>query len=159
MASHMVCPCSSEFLGVCERTVECYIFKFLVSSDVKLEPVGHSYRSISFAQCKELIVFAHQIWKPQFLSVMQSLFNNCHFLSRKVFWNECISTFVFQDDELDYASFTFEQFYQLYLKVCARLEIEHLCTKWWELNSYSLFQILISSSLYNLVFDLQASCR
>lgn len=33
-------------------------------------------------------------------------------------------------DELDYASFTFEQFYQLYLKVCARLEIEHLCTKW-----------------------------
>ncbi|XP_015762799.1 PREDICTED: 1-phosphatidylinositol 4,5-bisphosphate phosphodiesterase-like [Acropora digitifera] len=35
-----------------------------------------------------------------------------------------------RDDELDYASFTFEQFYQLYLKVCARLEIEHLCTKW-----------------------------
>ena len=80
-------------------------------------------------------------------------------LSSKVFWNKCISTFVFQHDELDYASFTFEQFYQLYLKVCARLEIEHLCTKWWELSSYSLFQILISSSLYNLVFDLQASCK
>ncbi|KAJ7373101.1 hypothetical protein OS493_014249 [Desmophyllum pertusum] len=33
-------------------------------------------------------------------------------------------------DELDSASFSFEQFYQLYLKVCARLEIEQLCLKW-----------------------------
>lgn len=33
-------------------------------------------------------------------------------------------------DELDRENFNFEQFYQLYLKVCGRLEIEHLCFKW-----------------------------
>ena len=35
-----------------------------------------------------------------------------------------------QTDELDCSSFTFEQFYQLYLKVCGRLEIEQLCIRW-----------------------------
>ena len=33
--------------------------------------VGRSYGSISFAPREELIVFAYQIWKPQFLSVRQ----------------------------------------------------------------------------------------
>ena len=38
--------------------------------------------------------------------------------------------FIHQMDELDRENFNFEQFYQLYLKVCGRLEIEHLCFKW-----------------------------
>ena len=33
---------ASFFLGVCERTVERYISKFLVNGDVKPEPVGRS---------------------------------------------------------------------------------------------------------------------
>ena len=37
------------FLGVCERTVERYISKFLVNGGVKPEPVDRSYGSISFA--------------------------------------------------------------------------------------------------------------
>ena len=37
---------------------------------------------------------------------------------------------IHQFDELDRENFNFEQFYQLYLKVCGRLEIEHLCFKW-----------------------------
>ena len=48
-------------LGVCERTVERYISKFLVNGDVEPEPVGRSYGSISFAPREELIVFAYQI--------------------------------------------------------------------------------------------------
>ena len=32
----------------------------------------------SLAPRKELIVFAYQIWKPQFLSVVQFPFDNCH---------------------------------------------------------------------------------
>ena len=77
MAGHMVHILqnsgaeTSFFLGVCERTVECYISKFLVNGSVKLEPVGRSYGSISFAPREELIFFAYQIWKPQFLSVVQ----------------------------------------------------------------------------------------
>ena len=55
-------------LGVCERTVECYISKF---------PVVRSYGNTSFAPGEELIVFAYQICKPQFLSVVQSPFDNC----------------------------------------------------------------------------------
>lgn len=52
-----------------------------------------------------------------------------------------------KNDELDYAAFTFEQFYQVYLKVCARLEIEHLCIKWGGgrapyLNVYQLVNFL-----------------
>ena len=43
---------------------------FLVNGDVKLEPFGHSYCSVSFMQ------FAYQMWKPQFLSFVQSLFDN-----------------------------------------------------------------------------------
>ena len=34
---------ASFFLGVCERTVERYISKFLVNSHVKPGPVGRSY--------------------------------------------------------------------------------------------------------------------
>ena len=54
------------------------ISKFLMNSDVKPEPVGRSYGSISFASHEEPIVFAYQIWKIQFLSVVQSPFHNCH---------------------------------------------------------------------------------
>ena len=50
MARYMVCPCSlafsaeaSFFLGVSERTVECYISKFLVTGKAKLEIIGCSY--------------------------------------------------------------------------------------------------------------------
>ena len=46
----MVCPCSSAFsaeasffLGVSERTVECYISKFVVTGDLKSETKGRSY--------------------------------------------------------------------------------------------------------------------
>ena len=74
MASHMAE--ASFFLGVCERIVECYISKFLLNAHVKPGPVGLSYGS--FAPREELIVFAYQIWKPQFLSVVQSPFDNCH---------------------------------------------------------------------------------
>ena len=68
----------SFFLVVCERTVERFTFKFVVNGQVKPEPIGRSYGNISLAPRKELIVFAYQIWKPQFLSVVQSLFDNCH---------------------------------------------------------------------------------
>ena len=69
---------ASFFLGVCERTVERYISKFLVNGGVKPEPVGRSYGSISLSPREELIDFAYQIWKPQFLSVVQFPFDNCH---------------------------------------------------------------------------------
>ena len=52
--------------------------KFLVNGDVKREPVGRSYGSISFAPREELIFFAYQICKPKFLSVVQFPFDNCH---------------------------------------------------------------------------------
>ena len=32
----------------------------------------------SLAAREELVVFAYQIWKPQFLSVVQFPFDNCH---------------------------------------------------------------------------------
>ena len=60
---------ASFFLDVCESTVERY---------VKPEPVGRSYSSISFARREDLIVFVYQIWKPQVLSVVQFLLNNCN---------------------------------------------------------------------------------
>ena len=71
---------ASLFLGVCERTMERYISKFLVNGHVKPGPVGRSYGSIRLAPYEELIVFAYQIWKPQFLSVVQQFqpFDNCH---------------------------------------------------------------------------------
>ena len=53
---------------------------FLISGErscVKPGPVGRSYGSISLAQREELIVFANQTWKPQFLSVVQFPFDNC----------------------------------------------------------------------------------
>ena len=59
-------------------TVERYISKFLVNGHVKPGPVKRSYGSISLAPREELIVFAYQIWKPQFLSVVQFTFDNCH---------------------------------------------------------------------------------
>ena len=68
MANHMAE--ALFFLGVCETTVERYISKFLVNGHVKPGPVGRSYGSISLAPGEELIVFARQIWKPQFLSVV-----------------------------------------------------------------------------------------
>ena len=50
MVGYMVFPSSSAFsaeasffLGVSERTVEQYFFKFLVTGDVKSEIIGHSY--------------------------------------------------------------------------------------------------------------------
>ena len=48
---------ASFFLGVCERTVERSISKFLVNGGVKPEPVGRSNGSISFAPREELIFF------------------------------------------------------------------------------------------------------
>ena len=98
MASHMVCPYSSEsvaeasfFLGVRERIVERDISKFLSKGHVKPLPVSRSHGSISFAQREELIVFAYQTWKPvsfgRAISVRQLLFA---VLSDNVFWNRCI---------------------------------------------------------------------
>ena len=69
---------ASFFLGVCKRTEEHYISKFLVKGDVQPEPVGPSYGSISFAQREELSVFAYQIWKLHFRSVVQSPFDNSY---------------------------------------------------------------------------------
>ena len=60
---------ASFVLGVCQRTVERYISRFLVNGHIKPGPVGRSYGSI---------VFAYQIWQPQFLSVVQFPFENCH---------------------------------------------------------------------------------
>ena len=69
---------ASFFLGICERTVERYISKFLVNGGVKPEPVSRSYGSIGFSPRKEIIFFAYQICKLQFLSVVQFPFDNCH---------------------------------------------------------------------------------
>ena len=66
------------FLGVCERTVERHISKFLVNGGVKPEPVGRSYGSISFALRDEPIFLAYEIWKPKFLLVVQFPFDNRH---------------------------------------------------------------------------------
>ena len=51
----------SFFSGICERTAERYISKFLMNGPVKPAPVSRSYDSISFRPCEELIPFAHQI--------------------------------------------------------------------------------------------------
>ena len=55
---------ASFFLGISERTVECYISKFLVTSDVKSETIGRSYGSIHFAPRKELIIGAAVLNNP-----------------------------------------------------------------------------------------------
>ena len=68
---------ASFFLGICGRTLERYISKFLVNGHVKQGPVSGSFGSIIFTPRKELIVLAHQICKPKFLSVVQSPFDNC----------------------------------------------------------------------------------
>ena len=47
------------FLGVCERTVERCISKFLLNGHVKPEPVSRLHGSISFAPREEPIVFAY----------------------------------------------------------------------------------------------------
>ena len=45
---------ASFFLGVSERTVECYISKFLVTGDVKSESIGRSYEETrNFFQLKK----------------------------------------------------------------------------------------------------------
>ena len=85
---------ASFFLGVCERTVERYISKFLVNGVVKRGPVGRSHGSISLSPREQLIVFVYQIWKPQFLSVVQFLFDNCHSpFSPTAFFEIDVSTF------------------------------------------------------------------
>ena len=66
--------------GICERTVERYISRFLMNGHVKSPPVSCSYDSISFAPREELIAFAHQIWKSLPLAV----------LSNSVFWTKCM---------------------------------------------------------------------
>ena len=43
---------ASFFLGVCERTAERYISKFLVNGGVKPEPVGRSYGDLCKNLCK-----------------------------------------------------------------------------------------------------------
>ena len=45
------------FLGVCERTVERYISKFLLNGHVKPEPVGRSHGSISFCATRRTHCF------------------------------------------------------------------------------------------------------
>ena len=87
---------ASYFLGVCERKVERNISKFLVNGHVKPGPAGRSYGSISLAPRKKLIVFAYQIWKPQFLSVVQFPFDKYH--------SPCTPTMFFEIDVhyLDY---------------------------------------------------------
>ena len=74
-----------------------------MNGGVKREPVGRSYGGISLSPREELIVFAYQIWKPLFLSVVQFPFDNCHspfspttFFEIGVYmmntWNSCIWT-------------------------------------------------------------------
>ena len=65
-------------------------FKFLVNGDVKPEPFGRSYGSISFVPREELIVFACQMQKPHFLSVVQSPFDNCNSPFSPTFFFFCI---------------------------------------------------------------------
>ena len=72
-------------LGVCERTVERYISKFLVNGGVKPEPVGRSYGSMSFApreelfffcipvKCKDFTISGNILLRYIYLSVHQSL--------------------------------------------------------------------------------------
>ena len=62
----------SFFLGICERTVERYISRFLMNGHVKPTPVSRSYDGISFAPREELIAFAHQIWKQLPLAVLSN---------------------------------------------------------------------------------------
>ena len=76
--SEMAYSVAEAFLRCCERTVERFISKFLVNGGVKLEQGGCLCGSISFAPCEEFTFFAPQIWKAQFLSVVQFPFNKCH---------------------------------------------------------------------------------
>ena len=65
---------ASFFLGICKRTVERYSSKFLVNGHVKPGPVGHSYDSTGRTHC----FCIPNMEKPQFLSVVQFPFDNCH---------------------------------------------------------------------------------
>ena len=69
---------ASFFLGVCERTEERYISKFLVNGHVKPGPVRRSYGSISSAPHEELIVFAHQYGNHSSFRSCNFPFDNCH---------------------------------------------------------------------------------
>jgi len=66
---------ASFFLGVCERTVERYISKFLVNGHVK---PGASWPFVQQYQFSATRRTYCKIWKPQFLSVVQFPFDNCH---------------------------------------------------------------------------------
>ena len=62
--------CTSK---ACKNTVfQCQIWGFLLRSSSWLRELP------SLAPREELIVFAYQIWKPQFLSVVQFSIDNCH---------------------------------------------------------------------------------
>ena len=65
---------ASFFLDVCERTVERYISRFVVNGDVKPEPVGRSYGSISCVPREELI-FLHTKYRNH------SSFRSCNLRS------------------------------------------------------------------------------
>ena len=60
------CTCKA-----CKNSQICKFVGFLLPSSWLLELP-------SLVPCEQLIVFAYQIWKPQFLSVVQFPFNNCH---------------------------------------------------------------------------------
>ena len=85
---------ASFLSGVCERAVACYISKFLVNGDIKPELAART------AVRDEFIVLAYQIWKPQFFSVVQSPFDNCHSpFSPTTFFE--INLYLFQCDVCD----------------------------------------------------------
>ena len=73
---------ASFFLGVCEtqpaRSTTPSGGKTKDPGNEVAQPIGRSCGSISLSPREELIVFAYQIWKPQFLSVLQFPFDNCH---------------------------------------------------------------------------------
>ena len=79
------CTCKA-----CKNTVfHCQICKFL---EFLLLSSSWLLKLPSLAPREELIVFAYQIWKPQFLSVVQFSVRQLPFavLSDNVFWNRCI---------------------------------------------------------------------
>ena len=73
MSKDEKCTCKA-----CKNPVfHCQICKFV---GVLLPSSSWLLKLPSLAPREELIVFAYQIWKPQFLSVVQFPFDNCHSL-------------------------------------------------------------------------------
>ena len=71
MSKDAKCTCKA-----CKNTVfQCQICKFL---GFLLPSSSWLLELPSLAPREELIVFAYQLWKPQFLSVAQFPFDNCH---------------------------------------------------------------------------------